>query len=326
MTDTAAEGADQACADGHCERAIPLLEEVIRRYPGDFRLHYRLGMCYGGSCRPHSLVSPEMAVPYFRQALRLVGGAPRTRADILDELAGALLRSPGTMRDQSLRAAIDCHTEAAEIYRSLGGADDWSRTKFNLGNSCCELSEITGENHWQEAIGHYEESLRVRTREKDAARYAAVLENLGSAYRSLPESDAGGGVRKSIHLYRHALAIYSRSAYPGKNAALQNNLGNAYLSLPETDDATAIRNARRALRHFDRALSVRSRDRHSRDFGITQYNRAQAYFRLARHSRSTDARPAVDCLQAALAAFQACGEDRYMQLVRSQLERLGRSV
>ena len=102
----------------------------------------------------------------------------------------------------------------------------------------------------------------------------------------------------------------------------QNNLGNAYLSLPETDEKTIARNARRALHHFDRALRIQCRDKSSRAYGITQYNRAQAHYRLAQTSPGGNPKVAVTCLEEALAAFQSCGEDRYTQLVRAQLERI----
>jgi tetratricopeptide (TPR) repeat protein len=321
----AIESADTACAAGECEAAINLLEEAVRGHPYDFRLHYRLGLCYGGCCRDHPLVQPDMAIPYLRQALRLAGADPRQRAAVADQLANTLLHSRTMPLHMALRAAIDCHVEAAELYASLELQDEWARVEFNLGNSWCDLSEITGEDHWREAVTHYENALRVRTREKDPERYAAVLENLGAAYRRLPGTDAAGNIRKCIQCYRRALCVYAPKTHPEKNATLENNLGNAFLSLPEVDERSAARNARRALRHFERALRIQSRNAHSRVYGITQYNLAQAYFRLARSSPGDNLRLAVGSLEAAGAAFQACGEDRYLQVIRIQLERFCRS-
>ena len=73
------------------------------------------------------------------------------------------------------------------------------------------------------------------------------------------------------------------------------------------------------------ALSASSRrDTSSRAYGITQYNRAQAHYRLAQTSPGGNPKVAVTCLEEAFAAFQSCGEDRYTQLVRAQLERICR--
>jgi len=303
------EHADRACEAQDCQASIGFLEEAVRLRPHDYRLHYRLGLCYGGSCRPHPLVRPEMAVPYLRQALRIIGPEPgRLRAEILDQLGNTLAASG------DLRAAIDSHREAAGIYQALGMRNDWARVQFNLGNFCCELSDAAAENHWQEAVSHYENSLEVRTREKDPQRYAAVLENLGTAYRRLPPRDAGH-IKKSIQCYRRALAVYVRSAWPEQHAALQNNLGNAFLSLPESVE----KNAARALGHFERALRLQP-DSRSRAFAITQYNCAQAHLRLARCS------PAMDCLEAAAQAFEACGDARCAERVHSQLQRICRAT
>jgi tetratricopeptide (TPR) repeat protein len=326
MPDAATESAERACAAGECEKAINLLEAAVRQQPDNFRLHYMLGLCYGGGCRRHSLTHPDMAVPYLRKALRLLGAHKgRARAAVLDELGNTLVHSRNLPRDGALRAAMECHREAAELYESLGSDDDWARAHFNLGNSCCELSEVSGEDHWLEAVSHYRKSLRIRTRDKDPDRHAAVLENLGTAYRRLPAGSADRHVKECIQCYRQALRVYALATHPEKNAALQNNLGNAFLSLPETDESTAVRNAWRALRHFDRALRVQSGDKSSRAYGITQYNCAQAYFRLARAFPALNLNKAVACLEDACTAFESCGEERYTELIRAQLERICRA-
>jgi tetratricopeptide (TPR) repeat protein len=322
MADPAAGSVETACGAGECEQAIGLLEEAVRRQPTNPMLHYRLGVCYSGGCHPHSLTHPDMAVSYFRQALRLFGpAAGLSRAAVLEGLGNTLLQSRLRPPETSLRDAVNCHREAARIYESAGNPDDWARANFNLGNSCCELSEVTGEDHWREAVARYEQSLRVRTRQRDPERYAAVLENLGTAYRRL-STDAAANIRKSIQCYRRALGIFGRGTHPGKYAALQNNLGNAFLSLPDTGEGSAARNARRALHHFERALRVQSGGRRSRAYGITQYNRAQAYVRLACSAPSVNLELAVGCLEEACAAFCSCGEERYSRLARAQLDRI----
>lgn len=311
--------AEQACAAGDCLRAIGLVEEALRRQPSDFRLLYRLGICYGGACRRHPLVHPEMALSYLRQALPLTAEGNVPRAAVLDAVSVTLLTA-GSNRQEALRMAISCESEAAGIYLKLDRSEEWARAQFNLGNSCSELSEIAGEDHWQAAIGHYQQALQVRTRDRNPERYAATLENLGAAYRHLPLPQRAGGIRQAIDCYRRALAIYTRLRYPQKHASLHNNLGNVFLMLAEGAPAVIERNARRALRHFDRALRIQSCEPLSRAFGITQYNRAQACLLLG------DPAMAACCLEAAAAAFDACPEERYALLIRRLLERSCRGV
>jgi tetratricopeptide (TPR) repeat protein len=277
MTQALVGRAEQACAGGRCEEAVGLLEQLAPEQPGNYNLYFTLGLCTSGGCRKHALVSAAMAAAYLRRALELLGpGGGTARAAILDALGNALARIAGDERAGALRAAVAHQAEAAEIYSAHGEEDDWARVQFNLGNSLCDLSESTGEDHWHEAVGHYEEALRIRTRARDPERYAAVLENLGSAYRRVD-------VRRAIRCYRRALVVYERFRDPArKAAAIENNLGNAYLSLPDTDRRVAIRNASRALYHFDRALRLEAQDPDGDTYAIAEHNRAQACARLIR--------------------------------------------
>ena len=173
---------------------------------------------------------PNLAAAYLRRALALLGeDGGIVRATILDALGSALVRGRDASPVAAARTAIECYREAARIYQQCARLDDWARTCFNLGNTLCDLSEMGGEDHWREAVFHYEESLRVRTREKDPERHAAVLENLGSAYRSLSGGVPGDNVKKSIRCYQRALRVYTPASNPEKSAAVENNLGNALL-------------------------------------------------------------------------------------------------
>ena len=306
----AARDVETACRAGDCETAIGLMEDAVARQPHDFRLPYRLGICYGGSCRPHRLVDSAMAVAYLSHASGLTAhlqGADR--AAVMDELANALCR-PSTSSPEALRKAIACYREAAEIYWSLGRPGDWARIEYNLGNCACDLSDLTGEDHWAEAVEHYQQSLSERRRSRDPERVSALLENLGTAFRRLTAGDAGENVRKAIGCYHGALRICPLGE-ASRRAALENNLGNAFLSLPEADEKLRKRHAQRALRHFDRALGMQPGGRSSRGYGITLFNRAQAFRRLDRRES------AVACLEEAAAVFQTCGDERRAQMAQS---------
>ncbi len=309
--------AEQACGAKRCEDAIHALESDLQRQPSDALACYELGLCYSGGCHSHSLVSPEMAVAYLRRALCLTNDTGLLRAYILEALGNTLAGETNSRNADALCEAIACHSQAADLYRAAGKSADRARAQFNLGNSCCELSEATGENHWREAIGHYEDALAVRTPGKDPAGRAAVLENLGTAYRQL----RGSYVEKAVGCYRRALRLCSPTGSPARYAALQNNLGNALLSLPVTDETTACRNARRALRRFNCALNVLSPDPPGCSYGITQCNRGQAYRRLSR-GRDRQAALAAKCLKDAYAVFVSCGEQQYAEVAKEQLNQL----
>lgn len=297
----------RACMEGCCEEVISLLEQAIRRQPSNFELYYWLGICHSGGCRRHKMTDADFALAYLHQALHMAPEAdPLARAAVMEELADACSASRALPRAAAMRTAIECRRQAAEIYLGRKKLEDWARQEFNLGNAFCDLSDVAGEDHWREAIFHYEEALKIRTRERSPERHAAVLENLGTALRQT------GEVRRSISCYRRALQSYG-SWQPARIAALHNNIGNSFLSLPVVDETTRMRNARYALRHFDRALSVPGRDRQDRQYAINQHNRAQAHVRLA------NLEAAMDCLQEAYRVFAACGDELYAQRVRTEL-------
>ena len=308
---------ETACVAGACEQVIGSLESAAQLQPDNPLIYYRLGACYSGGCRLHAFVHAGMALAYLRRALELLGPGPSNmRAAVLESLGYAVTHS----RDLAAwQASRDYYLQALAIYESMGTRDDRARAHFNVANCCCELSEFSEEDHWREAVVHYEESLRVRSRGSDPERCAAVLENLGTAYRRLPMDEAATNVKRSIQCYRRALGYLPRHSQE-RNAALHNNLGNAFLSLPDADATTVTRNARHALHHFARALGIQPGNRSCLAYGITQFNRAQAYLRLARLRPSTNLKLAAACLREACAAFQSSGEERHLRRARAQLE------
>ena len=281
--------AGESCHEEHCPEAIDLLEAALRMRPADMRLHERLGLCYSGGCRAHGYASPEVAVAYLRHALALAGPAPvdaPLQARILDTLGNTYARM------RRFAGAVECHQRASELYLAAGALEDWAREQFNLANTWCETGQ------WFEAIACYRRAIRVRTRERDPRRWAAAMENLGSAYRELRQyGDA-------IACYRSALRVYTISAWPLQNAALHNNLGNIYLAMAGT------RQARRALRHLDRALAVRTRELSPLDYAVTQFNRGHALARLLMPEG------AARCFGEAQECFAAAGQAENAELSR----------
>jgi tetratricopeptide (TPR) repeat protein len=270
------------CGTEGCEKQIAALQQELASDAGSLALHYQLGLCYSGLCRPHSLISPEAALEHLRWSATesARAGDELFRAKVLTLLGITYMRATSLPRNARLRAAMQCQEEAAKLYFSQSRFDAWARLQFNLGNTWCEISEHDYPDKWEQAIAHYERALMFRTEETDAHGFAVTMENLGSAYRERKQGDKAANVRKAIRCYRRAARVCGMDAAPGLWAGLQNNLGNAYLSLPARGPAAETALARRAILHFDLALRVRTLERSRLDYGITQLNRGQAYLRL----------------------------------------------
>jgi tetratricopeptide (TPR) repeat protein len=324
MRNSLLDRATACCTKNHCEESVSLLEEAVRAQPANPELHYRLGICYSGGCCQNSMTNPDVAVEYLRRALSLNVCSEDSLlcAGILDALGNAYVYSRQLPKKARLEAALDCHCTAAGLYKSRDQLDDWAREEYNQGNAWCELPEEDYPNKWQEAITHYELALQVRTREKNPLRHAATLQNLGTAYRQLKTGVKIANLLKSANCYRRALWIYDVSAFPMQHAALYNNLGNAYLCMAITDKKTRRRCARRALRHLDRALRIRTRADHPDDYAVTQYNRGQAFLLLANDDPQASFVAAVACFQEAHDCFLLCGHAKSAKSARQQVQRV----
>ena len=305
------------CREGRCPDAISLLEELVRDQPSNPQLNYQLGICYGGVCRRHELVSNPFSISYFERAVSLIDSSVPAvlRAQYLDSLGNAYLQG------RRPEAAIPLLIEAAELYAALGEEDDWAREQHNLGNAFCDVSEATLSRKWQQAAEHYERALTVRTRQRDPLRYAATIQNLGTAYRERPDGDRKTNVRKAIGCYRRALLVYRSAGFPEQHAALHNNLGNAYLCLPGSPDTTR-RNLRRALRHFERALETRQKDHRPCDYAATQFNRGYAYAKQAELDPGSGVYEAVRCFREAEECFLACQDSPHAAAAHLELARM----
>lgn len=317
--------AAEDCRRRRCEAAIGRLEEAVRLQPGDAELCYQLGFCYSGGCRQHRLVLPEMAEEYLRHALSLVGTATQSvlRAKILDALGNTLTsyKPPQAIR---LREAIAFHQAAAGIYRSHGMSDDWAREEFNQANAWCDLPDTEFPAKWNEAVTHYENALRIRTKDKDPKLYAATALNLGTALRRLPAGPKAENILKAVRCYHAALQIHRPDTSPSQFANVCNNLGNACLSYPARDEASRLRHVRHALLHFERALQVWNCATQPYYFALAQYNRGCAYLRLAASPGSVQ--KALACLTAARECAASSGHTEIARLAETQAEKIVASL
>jgi len=324
MSSSLLDRATASCTNHRCEEAVDLLERAVRKQPANSELLYRLGICYSGGCRQNSLTNPDLAVEYLRRALSLTASSkdPLFCAGILDALGNAYVYSRHLPRIARLVAALDCHRTASALYKSRNQLDDWAREEYNQGNAWCELPEEEYRDKWQQAILHYEQALQVRTRDKNPLRYAATLQNLGTAYRQLKSGDQIANVLKAADCYRCALQVFDLSAFPAQHAALSNNLGNAFLTLAMADEKIKRRCARRALKHLDRALRVRTRAKNPADYAVTQYNRGQAFLLLATEDSDDGYVKAAACFQEAHDCFLLCGQAKSAKSARQQIQRI----
>jgi tetratricopeptide (TPR) repeat protein len=310
----------QRCSKQPCEIVISSLQQAADQNPADWALQYQLGICYSGRCHHHSLISSDLALEHLRSAWKtLQPEEPLTLAAILNLLGIVYLKSATLPTKARMLTAIECHQKAAAIYFERGAFAEWARMQYNLGNTCCELPNDEFPDKWEDAISHYEQALLFRTRHADRDAWVATLENLGTAYRQRLRGDKSANIRTAIGCYRRALHLCTVKNAPAHWAALHNNLGNAYMSMPFAEKSTGCSYARHAIRHFDLALTVRTRELNVFDYGVTRLNRGQACLQLGLAGSPAWLKEALQCLREAHVIFLGHGGDMEAQLAEKSL-------
>jgi tetratricopeptide (TPR) repeat protein len=299
------------CRNLDCEKAIDALDRAVRLHPQSAEPHRRLGVCYSGCCRTHSLVSAGLAVAHLKHAIKLLdgSGASFALAQAIEALANTYMANCPADPSSEGRAAIEYGRKAAEMYRKQGLPFEAARVEHNLGNTWCELPEAEFLDKWRNAVSHFERALKVRTKPSHPGLYAATMMNLGTAYRELSNGDRTGSVRQAICCHARAHHVYRPAAYPLQNANLHNNLGNAFLSLAAVDITNVSKNVRRAVRHFELALRVRNRHERPCDYAVTQLNRGQAFLRWTMLEPLRFLDEAATCFKEASECFRLCGQN-----------------
>ena len=318
--------ADELCVLHWCKEAVAFWEEASTVTPGDANFHYHLAVCYSRDCHAQGLRDPQVAIYHYRQALALM---PKervlARATPLGDLGNThLLAAPPSKA--SLLTSLDCFQQAAEIYRESGRLDDWAREQHNLGNTWCEMTETEFPSKWEKAIGHFEQALAIRTREHPEC-HAATLQNLGTAYRELKIGNRADNIRKALHCYREALGVLRAPVASRRWAALHHDLGNAYLTLAFTGESRS-RNARRAIRHLNRALTVRTKLQSPFDYAATQLSRGEAFLQMAVAGVGgpCSLNQARACFQEAEDSFTQAGRMDLAEAARERWQRVGVGV
>ncbi len=126
------------------------------------------------------------------------------------------------------------------------------------------------------AIGAYEEVLKILSIERYPLKYAIALNNLGTAYEMLARvRNMEENLTKAIGAYEEALEIITVEQYPADFASVQNNLGNAYITFAEVRNKE--KNLNKAIRIYKEALKIYTIDKYPFYYAFTRNNLRNAH-------------------------------------------------
>lgn len=145
----------------------------------------------------------------------------------------------------------------------------------NIGLAYLELAGSSDLSMMQRARDHLEAALALAKKDANGLATALVQLNLGNANLNLASTDINA-LENAITFYSQAEKVLTRDGDPSNWAGLQHNLGNAYAQREIGDDA---RNIDAAIKHFLRALEVRTIKRDPIGFMFSGIALADAYMR-----------------------------------------------
>jgi tetratricopeptide (TPR) repeat protein len=329
---------EDAFAVGDSIRVDP---DLFASYWHDFYRVIPLPELIGMITAPEADRQPRVRIAMLRAALRRDDVVlPSFRANLLDELALALLRHPSDDAAQHQEEAISALETALDAYTREDDPQEWGTIKNHLGAAYGErLSGDRGEN-LERAIRHCADS--IGTRPVGSLDRALFTAQLGQLYRDRRFGDPRENHDRAIAAFEQALTVFDREGHPYEWARLRNSTGYTRLRL-RRDEPDAIeaavedfqealtvltrerypvpwagtlfnlasallerrsgdtsKNIEEAIDNLTRSLTVRTRERDAVEWAHTQHNLGQAYYRSLSGERTDNLDLAARCLRAAL--------------------------
>src|SRR5262249_37979828 len=128
-------------------------------------------------------------------------------------------------------------------------------------------------NRHENAIGYFEQALKISKEMKDRASEGRSLNNLGNTYYSMRRYE------KAVEYYEEALAIRQEVKDRASEGRALNNLGNAYRSMRRNE---------RAIEYYEEALAIRREVKDRTGEGVTLGSLGNAYRSLSRNERAIE--------------------------------------
>lgn len=219
----------------------------------------------------------ELAISCYQEALRVftLEKVPTSYARNQNNLGEAYRDLPTGDRYDHLLRAINCFEEALQVWTPEAAPLDYALAQNNLGKALTQLPGGDVNDNLTRAIECFQESLRFYKRRTEPRNYAVTQMNLGNAYLALPAGNRRQNLWQAIRCYKAASAVLAETA-PLDYAMVQSNMGLAYSRLPTRNRKVTTR---RAIACYQEALRFRSIAVTPADYGVTQRNLAELYFR-----------------------------------------------
>lgn len=264
-----------------------------------------LGTAYCEKFQGDRAENLEWAIEHYKLALQVIKPKkiPQTWGLIQNNLATVYLERIRGERAENVELAITACELALQVCKPESFPQEWSQIKYNLGNAYRHRIRGNPADNIELAIAAYKDALQVRTREALPEKWAMTQNSLGEAYRTRKYGNLSQNIEKAIAAYKFALQVYTQHDFPEHWATIQHNIGTAYMSIVEIEERVRderVKYVEDAIKAFEDALQVRTRETLPEKWAMTQQNLGGAYSYLYKNSQE-----GVENLEAAIRSFLA---------------------
>jgi hypothetical protein len=156
------------------------------------------------------------------------GQKVRASAHSDDYLQDLIVGLEGLTSLHDMPRRVELCSKAIALVKQESDPKLWAKLQGELANSLIENPLGDRGANLEQAIFHFQQSLKVYTRQNLPEEWAVTMTNLGIAYRGRILGDRAANMARAIYFYQQAPEVFTRTAFPMNWALTQNNLGNAY--------------------------------------------------------------------------------------------------
>ncbi|MFE9027999.1 CHAT domain-containing protein [Streptomyces iakyrus] len=222
------------------------------------------------------LSSPQAAEPRVRVTMLRAAlirddvVLPSFRAELLDELALALLHHPSGDRTRQQEEAIASLESALKVVGREHDPFRWGTVKNHLAVAYAQRLAGDRAENLEIAIRHGVDSFGTRTTGSPDWALGAAL--LGQLYRDRRFGDPRENHDRALAAFEQALSVWDRDGHPREWARVRNAMGYTRMTLRRGEwDATEA-----AIGDFEAALTVLTRATYPQEWAGTEFNLASA--------------------------------------------------
>ena len=268
------------------------LQAAIERLPGDTHRAERASMWNVRGLSQAELAqrgipgAVSATVTAFREGMNAARGSEATalEAQLANNLGSAIMTAASQGQEAPLADAAAALDRAAELWTSLGQAEDAGGSQLNAGLVYMTLHSTERDAvHLDRAIERLQGASAARPLGTHPAPHAVAQFNLGMALAFRAQGRSEADLAASVEAFRTALQVWTGPDAPPQAAVAHANLGSMLFGMARQNEPELLREA---AHHYEQALAVYTPATNPQQHQVISHNLALVQRRQAAWSGS----------------------------------------